>query len=62
MHRKSLLKNKSLNTKIQGIQLIKQKMGYLEVQQHIFSSSAYTGLLWLAMVVSGYAVIFLNNF
>lgn len=37
-------------------------MGYLEVQQRIFSSSAYTGLLLLAMVVSGYAAIFLNNF
>lgn len=62
MHRKSLLKNRRLKTKIQGMIQIKQKMGYLEVRQCIFSTSAYPGLLMTAMAVSAYAVIFLNNF
>lgn len=62
MRRKSLLKNRRLKRKIQGIKQIKQKMGYLEVQQCIFPSSAYLGLLMTALVVDVYAVICLNNF
>lgn len=62
MHRKSLLKNRRLKTEIQGIKQIEQNTGYLEVQQCIFSSSAYPGLLMMALVVNVYAVVCLNNF